>query len=766
MTAVRKTVRRRRPSTYVVVATALVAGLVFAFSAAALPGSNFEITDGNLIVNGAPPALDWANVNEQRQTDLASGSGDNSFGQGAKEDTPVPAVVDGSIPNNKSDLLNFGVYLEENASGRFLNLFWRRVQEPNGTTNMDFEFNKSKVLSTNGVTPVRTEGDVLIQYDLSQGGTNPTLWASRWVTSGAGSQCEANNAVPCWSTRVNLTAAGIAAGSINLQPISAADSDGLGAMSARTFGEAQVDLDALQGGGGPQCAVFGSAYLKSRSSDSFNSELKDFIAPMAVDLDQCANVIIRKQTDPADQGPTFGYTKSISTAPASANTFTLKDDGSQSYDNVLLGNGYTVVEDQIPAGWDFVSIDCSASSGVTPSFSGAQITFSIDSKDDVLDCTYLNRSRGTVIIEKVTEDSGGAFGFTSNTLSPSSWTLTTSAAGEAGKDSRTFGDLVPGTYDAAETEPAGWNLVSATCSDGSPVSAIAVSGGETVTCRFVNRRERGAILITKLRKHAAGGSGDQPHPGVSFTVNGTSVVTDANGQACVENLLMGDYTVTETLPAGYINVGPLSQTVSVVAEATCAAGPKAQAEFHNMPLTDITVSVNSQIDGGTASTIDCGDAGDPETSARPCRAPVSRTYSSRLPPATETITCGLVLASRGSSSAMNASMPGFWTPVDHTMPDGDSASRGVGDPFSGSTVTDRLTRPPTLRSSTRPASSRPVPAHPAAMSTGVGTTSPPRSTERDRFTPATTAPPATPRAASAASSAPRRAIGPRARAPG
>ena len=33
--------------------------------------------------------------------------------------------------------------------------------------------------------------------------------------------------------------------------------------------------------------------------------------------------------------------------------------------------------------------------------------------------------------------------------------------------------------------------------------------------------------------------------------------------------------------------------------------------FVNVPLTNITVSVDSQIDGGTASTIDCGDPNDP-----------------------------------------------------------------------------------------------------------------------------------------------------------
>src|SRR6266545_5741993 len=91
---------------------------------ASLPGSNFEIdTNANLKVDDPAPSIDWASVTEIRKADLDSGSGDDSFGQGTKEDTAVPTVVDGSIPPNKSDLLNFGVYLETTASGaRFLNL--------------------------------------------------------------------------------------------------------------------------------------------------------------------------------------------------------------------------------------------------------------------------------------------------------------------------------------------------------------------------------------------------------------------------------------------------------------------------------------------------------------------------------------------------------------------------------------------------------------------------------------------------------------------
>src|SRR5215217_5286657 len=115
-------------------AALLLVGMQVAFAShpeVSLGGSNFEIdTDANLKVDDAAPSIDWASVNETRKADKPTGTGDDSFGQGTKEDTAVPTVVSGSIPPNKSDLLNCGVYLETNANGaRFLNLFWHRVQE-------------------------------------------------------------------------------------------------------------------------------------------------------------------------------------------------------------------------------------------------------------------------------------------------------------------------------------------------------------------------------------------------------------------------------------------------------------------------------------------------------------------------------------------------------------------------------------------------------------------------------------------------------------
>lgn len=430
-----------------------------------LAGSHFEIdTNANLTVEHASPAIDWASVAESRKADKASGSGDDSFGQGSKEDTPVPSVVSGSIPPNKSDLKNFGVYLEDNANGRFLHLFWHRVQDPSGTTNMDFEFNKSSELSSNGVTPERSLGDLLLQYDLSNGGTNPQLFLSRWLPSGPGSACEASNSTPCWSDRVNLTSAGDATGSINTTAITAGNADGLGAISARTFGEATVDFDALTD---DECAPFGSAYLKSRSSDSFTAAAKDFIAPLTLELDTC----------------------------------------------------------------------------------------------------------GSITVEKVSNGGAGSFDFTSDTLGDGTFTLTTTASGLAGADSETFVDLVPGTYDAAETVPSGWTLDNATCSDGSPVTAISLQATEDITCTFTNRGYAkvtvskvddddpvnavdGAVIRVYEDVSPFGGTGPDQN---DIDAGVVASCTTSGGTCQTGSVLDSDknyWVVEHSVPAGYFGADP------------------------------------------------------------------------------------------------------------------------------------------------------------------------------------------------------------------
>ena len=204
-----------------------------------LPGSNFEIdTNANLVVDTTGDD-DWVSINqppEIRTNDVPSGRDDNSYAGGAKEDDACPGTTTGSIPNNKSDLKTFGAYVESGSGAPgdagFLNLFWTRVQEPSGTTLMDFELNKSSTPCANGVNPVRSAGDLLIEYRIEQGGAVASIKVRTWGGS-------------AWGPAVDLTAASLAAGTINSTPITNANADGLGPLSARTFGEAQLDLDFI-----------------------------------------------------------------------------------------------------------------------------------------------------------------------------------------------------------------------------------------------------------------------------------------------------------------------------------------------------------------------------------------------------------------------------------------------------------------------------------------------------------------------------------------
>src|SRR5215470_3526928 len=117
---------------------------------ATLTNSAFEIdTNANLKVDTAG-CLDWLSGGSGtafrsgvlEKNDKPSGTSDDSFGQGTSENDANPTVVAGSIPPNKSDLKAFAVYTEATPTAKFLDLFWSRVQNPSGTTNMDFELNQ------------------------------------------------------------------------------------------------------------------------------------------------------------------------------------------------------------------------------------------------------------------------------------------------------------------------------------------------------------------------------------------------------------------------------------------------------------------------------------------------------------------------------------------------------------------------------------------------------------------------------------------------
>jgi hypothetical protein len=88
---------------------------------------------------------------------------------------------------------------------------------------------------------------------------------------------------------------------------------------------------------------------------------------------------------------------------------------------------------------------------------------------------------GTLIVEKITSPSGSAqeFEFSAPGQSPDTFTLQDG-------EQQVFADIPVGTYSVEETEPDGWTQTDVTVSNGSPVDAIEVGDGETVTVTFTN----------------------------------------------------------------------------------------------------------------------------------------------------------------------------------------------------------------------------------------------------------------------------------------
>ena len=281
-------------------------------------------------------------------------------------------------------------------------------------------------------------------------------------------------------------------------------------------------------------------------------------------------------------------------------------------------------------------------------------------KDIVGPANFSLQNCGTVTIIKRTSPRGvdQNFGFTSTLAgtcspdtSPASFTLN-DKAGATGDSTAVGGNteactLVPaGSYTVTEgANPTGFEFTDLSCTatgtgttatpasgNSTKTASITIAGGGSVICVYTNTQQQGAILITKTRKHAAEGPGDHPHAGVSFTVDGVTKVTNASGQACFDGLDFASYTVHETVPAGYSGEG--DKVVVVDNNATCSAVPYVgeTVSFSNTPLTDITVTVNSQVDGGTASTITCDQDAPVSTGANGDGS----TTKSDLPPGTYT----------------------------------------------------------------------------------------------------------------------------------
>jgi len=465
----------------------------------ALANSTFEATDGNLV---ADAGTDWQSFIGNGLLvgyDKPQGQTDDSFSD--KEDNPAPEITEGSIPNNKSDLMRFYVVTEKvDVAGIdkvFLDLGWVRSSTL-GSANMDFEFNQSKTLSSNGSTPVRTEGDLLITFGFSGNSNTVDLGLSRWHETG--SSCEAAVSAPCWGPIMALS--GFAEGSVNnvdtvVDPIEGVD------LAPQTFGEAVINLTDAGVFDVNECVSFGSAYVKSRSSTSFTSSLKDFIEPIDITLSNCATIEIVKDAVP-DDDQDFEFS---GPAEFGAESFSLDDNGDEgdalpsSTSFQARFSGSVSFTEQPADGWDLTDVSCDVVGGsptVDSDPSGGSVTVDVG-PGDTTRCTFTNTRRGRIIVYQVTNPGADPqlFGFTlagGPAVDPLDQTFDLSD-GSAPHDT---GLIRSGTYAIGQLDSGPeWDLTSATCDDGSSPSSVDLTPGETVTCTFTNTK-RGRILVDQV----------------------------------------------------------------------------------------------------------------------------------------------------------------------------------------------------------------------------------------------------------------------------
>ena len=239
---------------------------------------------------------------------------------------------------------------------------------------------------------------------------------------------------------------------------------------------------------------------------------------------QRGHIIVAKQTLPDGSSQSFEFD------PSYGSNFFLSD-GQSNDSGAIVADTYSVAEVNVPAGWDLTSATCSDGSPITAIVLGA---------GETVTCTFNNRQRGHIIVEKQTLPDGSSQTFEFDTSYGSNFFLTDGQTNDSGA-------LVPGTYSADEVNvPAGWDRAGSTCSDGSPVTGIVLGAGETVTCTF-NNRQRGTARVIKTVDGAAP-SGIQA---LTFQLRqGATTISDG--------------TVVETLVANALNGGVLNFTTTLI----------------------------------------------------------------------------------------------------------------------------------------------------------------------------------------------------------
>ena len=288
-----------------------------------------------------------------------------------------------------------------------------------------------------------------------------------------------------------------------------------------------------------------------------------------------ANIVVQKQTSPDGDPQAFSFAASYD-----GDGFSLAD--GQSNDSGDLDPGTYSVSENVPAGWDLLSAVCSDQSPAS--------AIALQAGETVT-CVFTNEKDAKIVVEKQTDPDGEpkVFSFTAS-YQANGFQLSDGQQNDSG-------DLAPGTYSVSETVPANWTLTSAACSDQSPVDAIVLAAGETVTCVFTNTLDRGRIVVEKQTN--PDGDPQAFQFAASYDADGFSL---ADGQQNTSGLLLpGTYSVSETVPAGWDLEAAVCSDGSPASAVALAPGEVVTCVFTNEKDASIVVQKQTLPNGDPQS---------------------------------------------------------------------------------------------------------------------------------------------------------------------
>ena len=237
-------------------------------------------------------------------------------GAGPKNGDPIASYVisSGTVPA-KTELSDVYAVSHTKADGHPELYFGAERLVNNGDSHMDFEFLQSSIGRTaacgGGFTGHRTEGDLLVAVDFTNGGTLAGFSVWQWHCAAEpgpqpadGTVCDPTG-VPHYQQNLTPTFADL---TVNAAPIPCGGwvcrdkvTGNSTQVAANDFLEGGVDLEGI-----PFTGCFSTFLPHTRAAQSFTSVLKDIAGP--VDFRSCRRPATTSTSSPSSAGVTAGST--------------------------------------------------------------------------------------------------------------------------------------------------------------------------------------------------------------------------------------------------------------------------------------------------------------------------------------------------------------------------------------------------------------------------------------------------------------------------